>query len=171
MDLDPTLRQTEAEFGFDNLKQHMYQSVLELLMSDESNTHVVGYEKLESSSDPEAPAAYVRHRVDRNIDTKNSDVYQNLSIAGIDTVSLNYVPDQNNRLDSLHGEFVTMAVGFNDGSSQMLKMRIRNSGHLEEIESVTVNEPKPGVYDSGDTKVDDLEFMSEIADEIRRAEG
>jgi hypothetical protein len=166
MDKDPFLSVQEA-LTTDELKQRMYQSALLLLMSDHSDTHTFAYETL---NDDDKSVAYVRNSVTRTIDVASDPAYEGIRRYGVKAVKLSYLPDRDNRLESVDGETVIMAVENTSGTEHILKMRIENSGHLEEIDATSTAKIYDGLYMSDDASVYDLEEMKRIADAIEVAD-
>lgn len=166
MDKDP-LQSVEEALRIDDLKQSMYHSALLLLMNDESDLHTLSSDLVGGES---GVAPHIRNAVDRKIDTINNPHYDTLRQYGIEAVRLSYKPDRANRLESVDGETVIMAVQNTNGTEHILKMRIENSGHLEEIAATATAKIGDGIYLSDEATQFDLEEMRRIADAIELAD-
>lgn len=166
MDKDP-LQSVEEALQIDDLKQSMYHSALLLLMNDDSRLHVIS-EDLFNGEKGSVP--HVRNAVDREIGTKDNPNYDTLRKYGVEAVKLSYKPDRDNKLESVDGETVIMAVQNTNGTEHILKMRVENSGHLEEIAATSTAKLVDGVYLSDESSQFDLEEMQRIADAIERAD-
>ena len=108
--------------------------------------------------------------MDRKIDIEGNPAYESLRKYGIKAVELWYKPDRDNRLESVDGETVIMTVQNSDDTEHILKMRIENSGHLEEIQATATTHTASGAYLSEDASRFDLDEMQRIANAIELAD-